>query len=122
MGFIIIIKLDFHDLIFYAYFLPKNLYLINTVRLISRTHSSVPIFFYPPASFFILAEENETMKKTEVVDRRDHGESNISRCPLTLSVFLYSFHVFLEKRSISPRELSISRQIEPVLSPRSIYP
>jgi len=95
LGFIIIIKLDFHDLIFYAYCLPKKLYLINTVRLISKIHSSVPIFFYPPASFFILAEENETMKKTEVVDRRDHGESNISRCPLTLSVFLYLFHVFL---------------------------
>jgi len=95
MRFIIIIKLDFHDLIFYSYFLPKNLYLINTVRPISRTHSAVPIFFYSLASFFIQAEKNETMKKTEVVDRLDHGESNISRCPLTLSVFLYFFHVFL---------------------------
>ena len=95
MGFIIIIKLDFHNLIFYAYFKPKNLYLINTVRPISRTHSAVPIFFYSLASFFILVEENETMKKTEVVDRLDHGESNISRYPLTLSVFLYFFHVFL---------------------------
>ena len=89
MGFIIIIKLDFHDLIFYVYLLPKNLYLINTVRPISRTHSAISIFFYSLASFFILAEEKKTMEKTEVLDRRDHGENCNAREPENRLRFIF---------------------------------
>jgi len=64
MGFIIICKLEFHDLIFYVYLLPKYLYLINTVRPISRTHSAISIFFYSLASFFYFSRSE-----------KDHGEN-----------------------------------------------